>query len=778
MATDTAAAPLPRTAPDPTRHYWQVPTFIFGAAAFAAAWQGWLPLGTPDPAGAFAHNLVALRTSYESATPDRDELKDLLAKVAAGADAFPEQAPAIRFALGSGYARLAELTPTPDEARAHWAAARQQFELVRADDLKDPTDPPKLAFRAAKARVGAGLPASTSPADLKLHIALLGNVPFGEEPGEAGRLQADLALRLSPPDMATAKAGLGRYLTATGIATPAASLARAKLQLGDIHFRLREHPQARKWLEQIGADAPPDVVAPSRATLARVRMADEDWLTAARDWEAVRAMPNVPAALRASAAYQLGVCKVNANARDTEPAAKLFEEAMKGEGTEAVAAAVRLADLCVRGEDKARRTRAPDLLSRAVKGVAPGEYKNGYMKLPDIQATFELAISTLIGDGAYEPAVKTAEVYAAVAAPGQDREKRAQALDAWAVALDKGQNADAKVKAAAAAKEYEGVVEARAGDTAKSDALRRAAAMYKLAGDRPAALAALRKATTFRTSPDNAAVWADLADALVAGGDPEAWKAFNQAMAAAGPVSTATRYRLARQFTDTRHPGLGQLGRGLFEQIANQETVAPAEQEYHELALVELAHEFIRAGNYPEAELWLGKELGLYPSGPQNLLGRLLLGVCLLERSADKPAAPPNAPTATALQEEAVKQFKYVAAAADAKQKKDGKLSDRDAWLRLQAGLRTLQAYQKMQRPNDLLTEAAVLLDRHHGSVEELIVLSLVYHAYKQKNEAGRMLQTRDQMKALFDRLPAAAFPAAAGEYSREYWEKTWFTEM
>jgi hypothetical protein len=51
-----------------------------------------------------------------------------------------------------------------------------------------------------------------------------------------------------------------------------------------------------------------------------------------------------------------------------------------------------------------------------------------------------------------------------------------------------------------------------------------------------------------------------------------------------------------------------------------------------------------------------------------------------------------------------------------------------------------------------------------------------MYHAFKQKGETGKALQTRDQMKELFDRLPATAFPGRDGEYSREYWVKIWFT--
>src|SRR4051794_12106525 len=188
MATDTAVLPEAITELDPTRHAWQIPTFLLGTLVFVAAWQGWLPLGTPDPAADFARDLAALRTAYEKVTPDRDELKDLLARVASSVDSFPEQAPQARFTLGCGYARLAELSPVPDEARANWVLAKQHFELVRADQLRDPSDGPRFAFRSAKARVGVGLPANATAADIRLHMNLLAHPPINEEAGDAGRL--------------------------------------------------------------------------------------------------------------------------------------------------------------------------------------------------------------------------------------------------------------------------------------------------------------------------------------------------------------------------------------------------------------------------------------------------------------------------------------------------------------------------------------------------------------------------------------------------------------
>jgi hypothetical protein len=790
MATDTAAPPPARAshAPhDPTTHLWQVPVFLLGVAVFVCAWRGWLPLGTPDAVGDFSRDLAALRLSYEKVTPDRDELKELLARVATNVDSFPDYSAAARFALGSGYARLAELTAAPDEARTHWTLAKQHFDLVRDRDLKDAADLPRLAFRSAKVRAAVGLPPGTTAAEARLLITVLGNVPFGEEPGEAGRLQADLALRLNPPDTHTAKNALDDYLKRTGIGTPPESLARAKLKLAQIHLVLDEADPARKLLEQVGADAPTEVLAPAKALLAQVRIKEKDWLGATRDLESVRALPGIPAALKLSVAYHLGYCKLKTD--DEVTAARLFEEAVKGEGPEAVAAAVRLAALYLKVADPARHAAAATLLVSAVKDVADAKEfnKNPFFRVPDSQPqpVYELAIAELIKDGAFEQAVKVADSYAKVSAPGRDREKRAEVLAAWATALQKD-GKDHKAKAAEAAAEYEAVAALQA-DIAKPDALRRAASLYRMAGDIEKAVATLQKTTQLPklTEETVAAVWVELAETLAAANRPEdVVGAFNRAMIGSGEVPTATRYRLARHFAETRDPRLAGLARNLFEQIAKQEKVEQGEQEFHERALVELAHEHIRATQYAEADAWLRKQLGTYPTGPEASLGRLLLGVCLLQRATamtpPPPAPPADAATAAragAMRDESLKLFKQVVADAEAKLARDKKLGDRDAWLRMQAGLRVLQTYQQLHKPNDLLAEAAVMLERHRNSVEELIILSLVYHAFRQKGESGKALQTRDQMKEVFDRLPSTLWINPTGEYSRAYWEKTWFAD-
>jgi tetratricopeptide (TPR) repeat protein len=775
MATDTAAPASPVPA-DPTQHLWQVPMLLVGIAVFVATWQGWLPIGRADPGSAFANDIKALKAGYERVTPDPVELKTLLNKVAGGIEKYPEQAAVARFHLGSGYVRLAELTPALDEARGYWMLARQHFDLVTDRQLRDSNDVPRLAFRAAKARAAVGLPPDVPAADVVLLATVLSNPPPGEEAGETHRLVADLALRANPPGIAQAKLSLTQYLTATGIATPPASLARARLRLGELYVSTGEYEPARKWLEQIGTDAPPDVLTQARAALARVLMADGNFPGAAKEWELLRGAPGVHPLLRQTAAFQLALCKLKL--RDDEPAARLFEEAARGDGPEAQAAAILLADLHLHKPDPARHRAAADLLAGAVKGLrSSADYDPSFVPLNELQGAFEMAVGTLLADAAHEQALKVAEAYAKVCAPGRDREKRAEVYGAWGLALKKT-GGDPKPKFKAAADECAALAAYQPKTDGKLDMLRRAASYYRQAEEPALAATRLEEALKLPGVPELmlAPLWLELGDALLAAGKPEGvLKIFTRVMAEGTPLATATRYRLARQFTDSRHPGLVETGRALFEQIARQQNVTAAEREFHERALTELANALIREGNFADAEARLRAQIGLYPNGPEAGLAKLLLGVCLLQRAALTNVQPADA---TKMRNEAVTTFKQLVADCDAAERRNGKLTEREGWLRLQAALRVLQTYQQMRTPRELLFEASALLERHRGTVEELIILSLVYHAFKQLRDDGKALDTRDRMREVFDKLPPSAFTPGGGEYSREYWLKVWFTDQ
>ena len=72
------------------------------------------------------------------------------------------------------------------------------------------------------------------------------------------------------------------------------------------------------------------------------------------------------------------------------------------------------------------------------KGLGgPTEYANPLVPINEAQATYALAVQTLVTDGAFDAAAVVVDSYKAVAVAGQDREKRAEVLTAWGTALQK-----------------------------------------------------------------------------------------------------------------------------------------------------------------------------------------------------------------------------------------------------------------------------------------------------------------------------------------------------
>ena len=777
MATDTATARPPRTRPDPTQRLWQVPLFAIGVAAFVGTYQGWLPVGPRDPASGFRRDIAALSETTEKPIPDLNELRSNLSRVAGGVEAFPEQAPVAQFAMGTGYVRLAELTADLADAQNSWTLAKQHFAAVRPEQFPDPNDAVRLSFRSAKARAAVPWPTATT-AELDLTRRLLLNTPIGEPSGDGHRLAAELGLRLVPPDLAQAKSSLTAYIAEAGLATPPASISRAKLRLSEVHRKLGDIDGAKRWLAQIGPDAPVDVLPIAKAELARIRMAEGDYPGARLEWEQLLAVAVLPSSQKLAANYQLGMCLLSNKPSDAAGASKRFEEVARAEGPEASAAAVRLAELRLRSEEPAKRKEAAGLLAHAMKGIAgPGEYpKTALIPVQDVQAVFETAVQALTTDGAYETAVAVAESYKSVAAAGRDKEKRAEALAAWGTSLQKAQG-DPAPKFAAAADDYASLAAIRTVDTDKADLFRKAAGLYRQAGNPTAALANFQQAIKLPKLPDDVMgpVWVEYAEVLLAVNRPEdALKALQEAMTTTSPESTAARYRVARGLIDSRVAAKVEFGVALMDQIATMETVKPAESEMHERALVDVAFAYIQKGNFAEAEARLDKQLKLYATGGEASLGKLLLGVCLLQRA--DPRSKPPAPNPTKNREEALRLFKLVLADVETRAKAE-KPIERDPWLRVQANLRVLQTYQQMARPYDILKEGDILRREFAGTADELIVLSIMYHAYKLLDKPEGTFAIHGQMREVFEKLKdrTGAFWAKSGEYSRDYWEKVWF---
>jgi uncharacterized protein (TIGR03067 family) len=153
--------------------------------------------------------------------------------------------------------------------------------------------------------------------------------------------------------------------------------------------------------------------------------------------------------------------------------------------------------------------------------------------------------------------------------------------------------------------------------------------------------------------------------------------------------------------------------------------------------------------------------------------GELRLGICLLERSREVQPAD-----ATKLRVEAAKVFQEAVRRTREHEKAD-EPDERAARIRSQAEVRLLQLAHLQGEPELVLKAAEQLRPKHAGTVEELIILAFVYHAYQQRGGTANALATRDRMKELFGKLKdkPAAFSADSGEYSRAYWERMWFKD-
>ena len=202
------------------------------------------------------------------------------------------------------------------------------------------------------------------------------------------------------------------------------------------------------------------------------------------------------------------------------------------------------------------------------------------------------------------------------------------------------------------------------------------------------------------------------------------------------------------------------------------DSAVPAPKPKDTPAWDEQVRELMKAGKFAEAENLLNNRLSVL-TGVEAAECRLRYGICLVERARTLEPAK-----ATKLRQDAGDNF-IVVIQVVGEYEKAGRTDKRAAWVRTQAEIRIVQLYQQIGKPIDVLAAVEPLLPKYRGTVEELILMSCAYHAYKQKGQADKAGEVRYHMKELFERLKdkPGTFPAKSGEYSREYWEKTWFAE-
>ena len=776
MATDSVAAPTHAPAPGRRTHYWQLPAFLAGVAAVALA-TAKFPVAPDSPAARHQRNVKTLRLALEAKPLDAPAAESLAAAVAGDPAADAEA----KLLAGTALVAVAEQSPAgPDgpQVADAWRRAAAQLSAVEAGGLAGPDDRKRLAFRLAKSQ------AALAAGDAKLLGLTLADVPPGDDiEGERRRLLAECYLRQVPADLKHAREELQAYLSSSQRLSPAPA-ARARQKLAGVHVALNDPEKARACLKEIGSTAPADVQALAKAQLGRLAAAENRFAEAVADFEAALANPALPAAEREGLSYD--AARAHLGAKNPAAAVPYLEEAARGTGPVAAGAGVRLAQVLL--ADPARRGRrapAVDALTVAAKNPAlaapaPSDEESALRK--DARAAFEQAVQTCLSEGDFASAVRAATEYSGVARPGRSTEKRAEANAAWGNSL-KGDPAAAP-KLAEAAADFAALAATFPSPAGKADLLQRAAQCFRAAGDDKAAAALVDRLTQTPGVSDDvvATAWVEKADALLAGSQfDDGVKALRQAMLRPSPAAATARVRLAVAHLDQARlkskaaetdaarqevQGLMQSAKDLLAAAINAPGDSATEKDAQQLALFEMGKLHVNQMDLVEAETRFRQLLQSHPDGPQAGTAKLYLASCLLlmargDHQGGRPPADADAKLA-----EARKVFEALSESPD-------------AFLSTQADIRLANTMLLLRKYDEMPALCEKLAKRYEGKLEELIIRSMLYTAYRFADRTESAAAVRVQMTELFQKLPDGEFPGGdREEYTREYWQRVWFTPL
>ena len=755
MVTDSATAP---------RNYWQLPVFLLGIAAMAAAYQQFPP---PIPSqSSQTHSALATVRSAMTARPMAwESVREQIPVLEAGLDEMPLPDSPTCFLVGSWHLAAAE-HGNASEALKHWQQAARRFKQVEVASLET-ADAARFPFRMAKveAKLGTG----------KVHevlFALLNN-PAGEEIGTRGQYVYDTAMRCVPPDLGRARTGLEEYLTgpAAGHSVPA-ELAMRKLELGRLYLNDGKPTEAKQWLEPAsGPTAAPDVRATAHIHLAQLATAQRNPTEAESRYKQAMTVAGLPADQLAHVNMLCGEGFIRLE--KFADAATAFGYAALGTGPIAAAASCRVAGInALIPSTTGTRTSDVDALEKCVASVnAGGTWDNPHVTVDQVRQTFEDVIRACVAEGDTKSATRAVGLYDRVALPGRGTEIKADMLMGFASSAVKKSEHAAKIAeyAKAAAAEYDAMAATATVPALKVDALRKAAQAMQMTGDKAAAQERLEKVLTLpNLNPElMASVRMDLAEST--SDSAKAATMLQQIVESGSAAAYAARVRLAvvkldqakmaKQSSDTnvksQAESLTSAAVTLLEQAAGAATVSPLDQPAHEQALLTLGRVKMEQAQFADAANRLRTLLQMYPTTKDNERAKLFLASCLLVEGTTGPGNPARVSEALTILEPLAKST--------------------DPYLRVQAGVRTARARLASKQWQEAVSAATTTADDAKGTVEELIALSLAYNGYAEQKRAEQCKSTETRMRHLFADLPDAKFTNASPEYSRAYWKTNWF---
>ena len=276
---------------------------------------------------------------------------------------------------------------------------------------------------------------------------LQANIDQADDPVQGYAVLAQAWLNLPKPNLQEAQAA--NYKLRNLPQAPEDVLAPARLLGGELELKLGRPDEARRVLMNLGPKATPDMQAQALRLCARSWQDESHWAEAAALWQ--KALED--GRLAGESLYNLGVC---ARRQDQNADAEHFwERCVQAGGDEGQAAAAELAELRLKGPDP---DAALEMLTKVVDKVKPGaEWTNPLLDREAAVKLFQEAAKTYLDSHHFDAAVRLAEPFGRVAAPGEAAVLRAKASAEWARARQEearqAGTPDARRDAEAAARE-------------------------------------------------------------------------------------------------------------------------------------------------------------------------------------------------------------------------------------------------------------------------------------------------------------------------------------
>jgi tetratricopeptide (TPR) repeat protein len=790
------------TDPAPPRRLWQFPTFLLGIAALWAMWTYGHRL-RPSVADRFDRAVSALRPPLDRWPPDIDLVQAALRKLPEG-DPPADKANAVHYLVGSAYVALAEAAGSDADAAESWVLAKTHLEAVTVKDMPV-NDQKKLKYRLA--RVWYHTPGTDRK---KVIEALTQSAQGGDDPSEGFQLLAKLYHDEPTRDEARERDALRNYLKHVTQRANARTLNEARVRLAELHARLGEGEEARRVLERVGPEAPPEVYAAARLQLASFQRIDQDWAAAEKVLKQVREMNGATDKQRTEARVQLAEVYVKlGRPRDAE--ADLNDGKM--DGPEGPAIMFQRAKLGLRDPNVPR-----DLPIRDLEQAFAGDAEAARKLISAAEATqvCTAAYEKAKAAGDFGLAVRAAAVLGKVGDGGAELRLVADAQAAWAVAAAGDEGKD-HFRAAAAACET-----AAKGETTpagKGDWLRQAAGFYLKAGDRAKGLAVLGDLTTrLPDYPEDKAgqAWAEMGDVYLAAGDrDQARLAFQNAASRPGPAQDHARVKFASLAHDAG-PGKPNPAATMLEEIVARPD--GGDKTAREEATFLLGEVYLLQKDWAKAGDKLRGALAVYPDSPRIPRAHYQLGQVLrhaayeaaaqiksgrAELDAIKKERLANRQPAWKIDEQlkiedrierSEKTFQTQMRSAFEEFKKAEETfptsSDADPDAVRRTGFWAADCAFWLGDYADGVTRCEKLRAKYQGHVEELeagrdLYRCCVYAAIAAKDAkdtdgsaawSKRAADTRSQVQTALARVPAAEFDGTAETRSRTYWEG-WLAE-